>query len=111
MLFACAFPFPAPMVLGSNLDNVLVSPPPQANIRDPEISVSACVPSPESAMTTCLLLVAARVMERRPGALHSLMRLSVRMWRNPAAWIWVFFGGGVKIRHTFVSTVGPSGLV
>jgi hypothetical protein len=38
-------------------------------------------------MTTCLLLLVARVMERRPGALHSLMRLSVRMWRKPAAWI------------------------
>jgi hypothetical protein len=38
---------------------------------------------PERAMTTCLLLVAARVMALLPGALHSLMRLSVRMWRRP----------------------------
>jgi hypothetical protein len=51
-------------------------------------------------MTTCLLLLVAQVMFLRPGARHSLMRLSVRMWRRPPAWICTEAKGTVGQRHS-----------
>ena len=43
---------------------------------------------------TCRVLLAARLMLRRPGVRHSLMRLSVRMWRRPLAWACRGWTGG-----------------
>jgi hypothetical protein len=55
---------------------------------------------------TWRVLLAARLMLRRPGTRHSLMRWSGRMWRSPLAWTWGWEGAwrGTGLRRPGVST-------